>query len=299
MTRPALPYRRPAPDVVRPHSWLLSTAHGDEVPLPDALSDWDYQMDIRIRRKIGIDIDRARREAGLPSDTALALVAVWTATGSSLRAPADRVLLMGTGSQDVELTVLLPGVELGGVVHIDTVLVLAEPRAPESFSTARRAGSILWSDSRSLRLQGDAPQFPMAVVDFAKTSYPDDAGWHLKIGDNLHAAAMGSLLLLINERNTITVTAFGNAAKPRPVDRPVLSAVYADTARIMIEHVLRNDEFTDEAEFDEDTLGFVMRSRFRQLFPGVTINEMRLRMLRSPGLFSSDIQAAVKIFEEA
>jgi hypothetical protein len=138
----------------------------------------------------------------------------------------------------------------------------------------------------------------MAVVDFTKTSYPDDAAWHLKIGDNLHAAAMGSMLLLLNERNSATVTAFKNAARPRPVDKPVFSAVYADTARTMIEHVLRNDEFTDDAEFDEDTLGFVMRARFRQLFPGTSINDMRLRLARSPSLFSSDLQAAVKIFEE-
>ncbi|MFI5678335.1 hypothetical protein [Streptomyces cellulosae] len=180
---------------------------------------------------------------------------------------------------------------------LDTALVLAERRSDGRPSSPRRAGSVLWSDRELLRLQGDAPQFPMAVIDFARTSFPDHAAWHLQISGSLESATMGSLLLLVNERNTVTATAFENAGKPRPVDRIVLSAVYADAARIMIEHALGNEDFAEDSDFPEGSLGATMLSLFDQLFPGQSITDIRLRQRQSPALFASDLQAAVKIFE--
>ncbi|XUL88395.1 hypothetical protein ACQ86D_18475 [Streptomyces galilaeus] len=277
-------------------TWLLVVPDG-EIALPEALPDWDYQMDLHLRRTVRVDLDRARAESGLPVDAALMLAAVWTATGSNLSGPAQHVRLADGGTSTVELDVLLRGTDLGGLLMLDTALVLAERRSNGRPSSPRRAGSVLWSDREFLRLQGDAPQFPMAVIDFARTSFPDHAAWHLQISGSLESATMGSLLLLVNERNTVTTTAFENAGKPRPVDRIVLSAVYADAARIMIEHALSNDDFAEDSDFPEGSLGATMLSLFDQLFPGQTITDIRLRQRQSPALFGSDLQAAVKIFE--
>ncbi|MFE2301011.1 hypothetical protein ACFXAW_22850 [Streptomyces sp. NPDC059445] len=276
--------------------WLLVTEDG-EVALPEALPDWDYQMDLHLRRTLRVDLDRARSQSGLPSDTALVLAVVWTATGSNLSGPARHVRLTAEGTEKVELDVRLRGADLGGLLLLDTALVLAERRRDGRPSSPRRAGSVLWSDRASLRLQGDAPQFPMAVIDFARTSFPDTAAWHLQISGGLDSATMGSLLLLVNERNTVTATAFENAGKPRPVDRIVLSAVYADAARTMVEHALSHDDFAEDADFADGSLGATLLSLFDQLFPGQSINDIRLRRRQSPALFASDLQAAVKIFE--
>ncbi|MCF3135134.1 hypothetical protein IPZ69_33410 [Streptomyces olivochromogenes] len=137
----------------------------------------------------------------------------------------------------------------------------------------------------------------MAVIDFARTSFPEHAAWHLQISGGLESATMGALLLLVNEQNTVTATAFQNAGKPRPVDRIVLSAVYADAARVMVEHALAHDEFVEDADFPDGSLGATLLSLFDQLFPGQSITDIRLRHRQSPALFSSDLQAAVKIFE--
>jgi hypothetical protein len=139
----------------------------------------------------------------------------------------------------------------------------------------------------------------MAVIDFANTSFPARAAWHLQISGNLESAAMGSLLLLINEKNTATATAFENAARPRPVDKVVLSAVYADAARTMLEHALAQAEFTDDADFPDDSLGMTCVALFDKLFPQRTIIDIRLLREQSPSLFASELQAAVKIFEES
>ncbi|MFB8175163.1 hypothetical protein ACFC8N_03670 [Streptomyces sp. NPDC055966] len=296
MTRRVLPYRTPSQDVVTAEQWRLVVEDG-EVALPEALPDWDYHMDLHVRRRVRIDVDRARRQSGLPEDASLLVSAVWTATGSNLSGPAQHSRLTGDGTVSTEFDVLLRGTDLGGLLLLDTALVLAERRSDARSSAPRRAGSVLWSDRAELRLQGDAPQFPMAVIDFALTSFPDDAAWHLQITGGLEHATMGALLLLVNERNTVTATAFQNAAKPRPVDRIVLSAVYADAARTMIEHALANDEFAEDADFPDGSLGATLLSLFDQLFPGQLITDVRLRQRQSPALFASDLQAAVRIFE--
>lgn len=296
MTRRVLPYRIPSEDVVATEPWRLVTEDG-EVAMPEALPDWDYKMDLHLRRTVRVELDRARSQSGLPTDAALTLAVVWTATGSSLSGPAEHARLTDSGVITAEFDVLLRGADLGGLLLLDTALVLAERRTDARPSSPRRAGSVLWSDRESLRLQGDAPQFPMAVIDFARTSFPDGAAWHLQISGGLESATMGSLLLLVNERNTVTATAFENAGRPRPVDRIVLSAVYADAARIMIEHALGNDDFAEDADFPDGSLGATLLSLFDQLFPGQSVTDIRLRQRQSPALFASDLQAAVKIFE--
>ncbi|MGW4301867.1 hypothetical protein ACWEHT_19135 [Streptomyces sp. NPDC004646] len=276
--------------------WRLVVEDG-EVPLPDALPDWDYQMDLRVRRDVRIDVDQVRRQSGLPADAPLLLSTVWTATGSNLSGPGRHVRVAESGTDTVRFDVLLHGADLGGLLGLDTALVLAERRNDARGSSPRRAGSVLWSDRTELRLQGDAPQFPMAVIDFARTSFPDDAAWHLQISGGMEHATMGALLLLVNERNQVTATAFQNAARPRPVDRIVLSAVYADAARTMLEHALAQDDFTEDADFPDGSLGATLLSLFDQLFPEQSINDVRLRRRQSPALFASDLQAAVRIFE--
>ncbi|MGW3194232.1 hypothetical protein ACWDBD_06470 [Streptomyces sp. NPDC001118] len=265
--------------------------------LPEALPDWDYHMDLHVRRNVRIDVDQARRQSGLPEDARLLISAVWTATGSNLSGPAQHVRLTGAGSVTTEFDVFLPGADLGGLLLLDSALVLAERRRDARPSSPRRAGSVLWSDRAELRLQGDAPQFPMAVIDFARTSFPDDAAWHLQISGGMEHATMGALLLLVNERNAVTAAAFQNAARPRPIDRIVLSAVYADAARTMIEHALADDDFAEDVDFPDGSLGATLLHLFDQLFPGQSITDVRLRQRQSPALFASDLQAAVRIFE--
>ncbi|MFI8320809.1 hypothetical protein [Streptomyces sp. NPDC085529] len=254
-------------------------------------------MDLALRRTVRVDLERVRAQCGLPEEAVLMLSTVWTASGSNLSGPGHRTRLAGQGVCVVDMEVRLSGADLGGLLVLDTALVLAERRSDGRPSSPRRAGSVLWSERGSVRLQGDAPQFPMAVIDFAKTSFPDGAAWHLQISGSLDNATMGSLLLLVNEQNKVTTSAFENAHKPRPVDQVVLSAVYADAARTMIEYALSHEEFSEESDYAEDSLGATLLSLFEQLFPGQSITDVRLRRLQSPAIFASDLQAAVKIFE--
>ncbi|MGW4354065.1 hypothetical protein ACWELJ_18460 [Nocardia sp. NPDC004582] len=291
----ALPYRIPDACAIDAHQWRLDL-DGGEIPMPEAYPHWDYQTVLTLRRQVEIDLGRVISESKLAPGTPLALAVVWTATGSSLRGTGARIPLTADGP--VEVVVVLPGADLGGTLQLDTILVLSERRiGSDRPVAARRAGSVLWSDRHSIRLQGDAPQFPMAIIDFENTTYPDDAGWYLEIGSNLEAATMGSLLLLVNERKRVIASALENAAKPRAQDQVALSMVYIDVARTMIEHALAQPDFEDSMTYPDDSLGATFQALFARLFPSTTISEIRTLAARSPSRLASDVQAAINNLE--
>lgn len=298
MSRLALPYRSPAASCVRAERWQL-VLDGSTTDLPEALDFWDYRMDVELCRTMHVDLPAARSGAGLTDGAVLTLAAVWTASGSNLRGTVQRVPLAGDGVRTVDLHAILPGSQLGGVLALETVLVLSRTATAAAPFAPRRAGSLLWADATALRLQGDAPLFPMTVIDFAHTSFRDGAAWHLQLGSDLNAAAMGSMLLLVNEKAADVSAAFAHAARPGPVDRVVLSMVYSDCARIMIEHALLKEEFVDDADFSEDSLGATLASLFHRLFPGRTVQDLRQLRQNSPSLFASELQAATRILQEA
>ncbi|MFE7745010.1 hypothetical protein [Nocardia sp. NPDC057455] len=295
MAHRVLPYKKPSPTAVQAGEWLLSV-DGNELPLPESYPHWDYQTTLSLRRVITVDLRRVLAESTLDPSTELVLAAIWTSTGSKLRGTVMRTAVPENG--EVELRADLPGADLGGVVLLDTALVLARRRHGGGRPVApRRGGSVLWSDRSQIRLQGDAPQFPVAIVDFDRTNFPGGAAWHLEIGTNLDAATMGSLLLLVNEKKTVITEALQRAGSPRVEDKIALSALYADVARTMVDHALRLAEFGDESHYIDETLGATLQELFGRLFPGRSITDIRLAAQESPNLFASELQAAVKIFE--
>lgn len=295
MRRQLLPYRAAAPSSVSVEPWSLNTPDG-EIPVPEYFEGWDYNTQIHLRRRATVDVDGIRAQTGLPLDAALALTTVWSASGSNLTGPGQCHALPESGSVSLNLDLKLDSTSLGGVLTVSTQAVLTRSRPAGLIGSPRRAGSILWVDLLSLRLQGDDSQFPMAIVDFANTSYPDSAGWFLQIDRNLDASAMGSMLLLVNERIPIIERAFRNASKPREVDFAVLSAVRADVTRQLIEHALNLHEFQDGVAFDEETLGAVLLDVFQTAFPGESIAAVKARRVNDANYFSTDVQSTALPF---
>ena len=110
---------------------------------------------------------------------------------------------------------------------------------------------------------------------------------------------MGSILLLINSENKPLAEAVARATDPKPIDRVVLSAMYADVTRAMIEHALAQPDFDDESDYPDESLGQILRALCRRTFPGEPISELRLRYENSPTMFATDVQGGVHIFEGA
>ncbi|MFC4067009.1 hypothetical protein [Actinoplanes subglobosus] len=261
--------------------------------VPDSLPEWDYQTDLKLRRRLSIDAAACRSAVGLDTDTPLAVSVRWSVIPSLLRGAAAWVPLMDN-VQEYVIDVEIAGERLGGVVRVETILVLAG-EGPERPAVARLVGSDLWNDTIEIRLQGDAPLFPMALVPFSASGLPHKAAWFLEIGDDLHATAMGAIQLLINQEHAPIVAALGRVSTPTDLDRVILSAMRSDITRTMLERALENDAFNMSEKFGKETLGAVLQGLMRTYMACHVDDDLldirRIRANDAP-LFAATVQAA-------
>ncbi len=287
----AFPYLRPSSDVVTAGPWARSVSAGS-VELPQRLDDWDYSSVLSLGRILVVDGLRARKASGLGEDAELALTVRWSASASLLRGNAWQQLLPAQDGIEIPVDFDLPGDELGGVLSLTTLITMTRAGSHPSPAAPRRPGSILWSDEDRVALQGDEALFPIAQADFQDLPHPDKASWYLEIGEELDAAAMGSLLLLVNERRPVVLEALANASSPSPTNQAVLSVLRADILRTLIERALVDDDFDEEADYPAGSLGATLRHVIRGTFETEDFESLRREREQQPGFFTTRIQAA-------
>jgi hypothetical protein len=294
----AWPYRRIAPDAVKAAGWVMNHGTNQEQDLPGGLPDWDYQTDLRLRRSITIDLVECRRSAGLSAEVPLAISVRWNAVPSLVRGAAAWIPL-DDDQRDWPVEVVVPGNRLGGVLHIETAVVLAGVAEPRP-AVAHRPGSALWNDATEVRLQGDAPLFPIALIPFSKSGLPDKAAWFLELGSDLEASALGAIQLLVNQEHP-AAAAVSRAGNPDAVDRAVLSALKSDVIRSMLERAITDEAFEMTEQFEKDSLGAVLQGLVRTYMASHVQNDLLdIRRIHSndPPLFGAIVQAATEFLLE-
>lgn len=290
----ALPYRIPHSDRVVASPWLLSINQTERGELPREFPAWDYNTDLRISRRLELDLPTIFAECELPNSTALIATVVWESSGSRQRQRAFHQPIEARSLVEIDCTLL--GSEIGGTLTITTIVCLAETRTtPTAPFTAHMAGSVLWSESTVVRLEDEAPQFPIAIIDFALTNLPEKSAWFVQIANDLDTAAMGSLLLCINQSNATVASAFENASSASEDQRSTIRSVHADVARQLIEHALSDDDFDHGVDYPDESLGRMLQSLIQRLFPDQEIQDLRVRRNTLPTLFSAEVQDAIRI----
>ncbi|MCD2100245.1 hypothetical protein [Rhodococcus rhodochrous] len=287
----AFPFMRPPADVVVAGLWSRVVTDGTE-ELPQELPDWDYDTVLSIRRPMQVDGLRARRLSGLADDAELDLTVRWAASNSALRGRAWRTGVPPLDGVELNIEFDLDGDELGGILELITVLTLRRSTDGASTAAARRPGSVLWNDKFSIQLQGDANLFPLAIADFHDLPYPTKAGWYLEVGEDLEAAALGSILLLANERRELVVNALAVAGSPTDADRRVLSTLRTDVQRTLIERALTHEDFDDDVDYPTGSLGALLTAVLGTTFPAFTLEALRRERNYEPALFTTRIQDA-------
>lgn len=290
------PYRRPSDDVVRTTPWTLA---GEDTELADVLPDWDYDTVLSLRRRLVIDGARARKECGLEEDADLAVSIRWTASGSLLRGRAWQTAVPPTDGAELIVAFDLPGTDLGGTLTLELVLVLVDAGGAISSIAPWRPGSVLWSERRDVRLRGDAAQFPVAVADFELLPYPAEAPWMLEISGGQENAALGSLLLLVNDRRRNLVDVVTGRASTEPGrTAAVLSMLRADVLRGLVERAVVDDDFDTSTEYATGSTGAVLQAVLRQLFHDTDLETLRREHAQDPAHFTARIQAAAGLLRD-
>jgi hypothetical protein len=293
MANAAYPYRQATSDAVRADVWFIEAA-GKRQPLDSYVPEWDYNTDLQLSCEVAVDAEAVRSQTQLPADAPLALTVSWFSKTTFLRDIAYRRELQDPSFAGT-IEVRLPGQRLAGTLVLETrVLSMAATEKAEDF-VAHLPGSVLWQKRDETRLQGDAPLFPISVVDFARAGFPPLAPWKLVVDGGVENALLGSVRLYVNADNPIVVEAFQSAA-PRPEDDRVLSAAYADVARLLLEYALAEYQ-SIPPDPDPDSLGFALQRIVENIFPGESAQSIRERWEAHPTDFGAELLARVKLFQ--
>lgn len=296
MTQAGFPYGRPHPKCVKADVWLLHDGN-EYVEAPLYVPAWDYHTKLRFRRQLQVDLESIKQGSGVDADGQFGIVVSAFSTMTWLRSEVFHALLKEEEAH-VDLQFEIGGEELGGDLRLRTALVLHRNERIAPFA-AHIPGSVLWDDVQVVRLQGDAPLFPISVVDFDRAGFASNAGWYLLIGSDLSAPLHASIRLYLNANNNPVVTAFQNAAAPRPEDHVVLRAVRADVARIMVEHALNEEDLRDEGEWDTESIGQALRSLLIRYYGGEDLTQVNERRVSHPSDFSAELFGKVGVFDGA
>ncbi|RAG83790.1 hypothetical protein DN069_20335 [Streptacidiphilus pinicola] len=270
-----------------------------------ALPDWDYTTDIAMSRVVQVDLAELREDCGLPADAGLRLsVRYWPSTSLIKHAAFREILPMRGDKVACEIQVVAEGLDLGGELTIETLLELASDLPYSDPFVATRAGSILWSDQARMHLEGSAGLLPVAPVSFREAGLPPGAAWYVSMdGGDWQQAAMGSLLVLLNEDNPEIRRALEAEKKDAPGD--LWGLLEVDIVCDLIGRALDDEAFLDEpaASHEDNGQGITMAGLVRALIrtylarPGEGVDQAIKRLhderRRDPSRFRADVQNGI------
>src|SRR4029077_3434151 len=129
---------------------------------------WDPNTEIRAVRELTVDIRQIRKECQLGTKSRIRVQASWNSTASAVRGAS-----LGNGRFDIgigdgervggTLEMIVKGHVLRGSIALQTHVVVIESE-PKDRLAATRAGSVLWSDSKEIILEGSGARFPVELV---------------------------------------------------------------------------------------------------------------------------------------
>jgi hypothetical protein len=288
-------YLLPDDEVVSGGTWT----DGDGGEVGDRIEHWDPFTDLTLIRAVTVDLDAVRSQCQLGAQSTFALIASWRApTRTRLGGAGERVSLGDLGGVvRAPISLSIRGPETGGRLDLTTHLILRSPGPDPSPISPRRPGSILWTETHRVALEGGAARFPTAAADFASIArVPDNAAWYLDWDPHdLSQPVMGGLRLLVNEANERVVSAVRTATTD-PASTTVRAFILVDVARQVIRASVENEEFVAAPDsFPDNSIGRMARDLIATVWPGLTVEAVRARAVSEPPRFDAEVQAALDL----
>ena len=296
MRTPVAPtYLLPDDDVVTAGPWTDT----DGTEIADRIEHWDPFTDLALARAVTVNLDAVRTQCELGERSTFAVIATWRSpTRTRLGGAGERVGLGDlAGVVRAPLSLTIAGRETGGRLDLTTQLVLRSPGPDPTPISPRRPGSILWTETQRVALEGAAARFPTAAVDFSGIArVPDNAAWYLDWDPHdLSQPVMGGLRLLVNQANERVVSAVRTASADAAA-ATIRTVILVDVARQVIRGSLENEQFVAAPDsFPDNSVGRMARDLIATVWPGLTVDSVRGRALSQPPRFEAEIQAALDL----
>jgi hypothetical protein len=203
-------------------------------------------------------------------------------------------------SDPVELSVSPSSEELGGILRLQVCVVL-DTSLPDSESLAdplvpNRCGAVLWESAHHIvKLEGEADRFPIITLDFEREPWlHKNALWALRwTPDEYTAAASHAVQLLINTQHPKYPTLLESIEQGRR--SPLVSTLYWDIARQMIEHGVDDENYHTLTEWPEGSIGAVIANLLGTWFPLQDLDSLRQMRSKRPHEFHSTVQGVNRL----
>ncbi|MDK8663203.1 hypothetical protein [Corynebacterium coyleae] len=258
---PVAPYLTPDSNTIDATGWRILEG-GEWKDLQDFLPSWSQGTDILLERTIEIDLERLFRQSRLPGRSSLSICVTWIGDTSKIR---RKVFRKSLNSEVITVQVRLPGDEIGGRIAIETSLIVGAHIEAVHPWIAHEVGSVLLSERSMLTLEGDGATFPMAVVDFSESIYPDDASWFLRTSSEMGDRFSSTFQVLINRRDKKLVGAVERAARTKEDQALIDEMMHGVMAQLLeIAYSLRAAGDLDLVDNEEGSVGDVLAGLIEQ-----------------------------------
>lgn len=271
--------------------WALQIAGRESEDGAD-VAGWDPELGIRVSRQLEVDMAAVLEEIDHGPAARLDALIVWHASGSGLRGAGTPVPL---ANGVVELAVDLPGAELGGVLSVESAVILRRADALSELA-ARDEGTVLWRDSTRYQLEGDGSRLQTRTVPFSEHGgYPKGALWCWQIVEaDYDDLAAPQVTLFLNTEHAV----IDRLVSAEMLDPMLVALLRMDVERQLVEHALdRDDELDMSRSFDEASFGELLKQAVDRNFPGRTIGELRDLRHYDRGAFEATFQETTRFMQ--
>jgi len=292
----ALPFPTAAPERIELTGWYRTDGASPE-PLPDALPDWDPAASFRARVTLVVAADDLARDCELNLDSVIRVALLWRSRGGTeLRGRGGHAdLRCDRGLQEVRLDINVPGELLASSLELSVAATTTSTSSPSGSLAATRPGAILWSQSRTVRLEGSASRFPMEWADFpASAALPDRAAWYLSWNRELTEPLGGAVRLYLNRAHPL-LSRIADGSAWSDTEVLVNDMLFFDVGRALIKGALSDPEFAHDAErYADDSVGGAVRRLLNLHFPDEAIDSLAGQLQRDPALFDARLQERLR-----
>ena len=289
MSAIAYPYLRIDAAEVLASPW--SVRDEDRRTLGEYLPDWDYASEVRLRRRVQVDLASIACRFGVPVADLRLRLTVTVGTGGA-REDRDRRIYWARDvtidETDFDVELLIDGLDIAQRFSLRTDLLYSGPVAEGGVLAPKRAGLRLWDEMLRVRVEPEETRFPIEALSFAQ-HFPESRGalWRLEWSPaDLAEEFAGSFRLFINDDFPDFVS------KVSAGDITTVGLLMAAVRLQITRGALSNDGLEDAvAHGGQISIAAAVSRWLSAAFPGEGVAAVRQIAVYNPALFDAALSS--------
>lgn len=293
MRKPIVPFLTPPSSAVSHGDWLLKSIDGD-APLPKEVPHWDYQTVLELAAPVWVDRASVADACRLDRASGLAVLVMARSNHTNAELLAKRLDLPMDDTFDLAVELSLEGLELGGRLTLETLLVVTDPK-PLDLLAPQQPGSIIWRTAHWTDLEGIGTQFPTDTLDFRAAGLHPDAGWQFKVDmSDPDARFMASARLTLNSGHP-AIARLLTGATDAGTDQ-LLRTLNWDVTRQMVREALSSEDVVAlDIDSEATSVAGVLRNLIGRIWPLESIATLQLWSLSDPARIEVHLQQHARL----